>query len=332
MHRMPQQRQIFCFKCLSMRLLRRCFVEQCRYVQTVFSLSTTLVGHLDTCNKTNGFCTVTRSIPSASNHDRHMQAAKMGGDAKLHATLVNNLGTALRKQSKYGQALSMHKKHLQDVLATEPITSSFVTMARHSVADLLTVYHRPEECKELLDDQITKLQEHYMQTISAYKQQKATEGSTAGEAATNAGDSAEGAKDEAKQEVTSTEVSQALQALARCHLDYAKHHDTRKEHGEAILQARKASARHNESLEYEAEHNGIYVSFLAQQLKASAERAKDAGDPANVKLFKESRQLYRELLEMVESSNKGGRNVAMLHHCVADLSVEIGDTESVRPC
>lgn len=248
----------------------------------------------------------------------------MAGNDKLHATLINNLGTALVKQSKNGQALTVHKRNLAEMVSTHDITSTYVVMARHSVIDILTTHKQYAECTALLEDQTEMLRKHYMQTLAEYKQHN-----PASDGAPAKADGSKEANGDSKGKVSTGDVAVALQALARCHLDHGKQYDALKNRKKAIFQGRKALALYQEAQKYQADTNPVYLSFLASQLKSHAEISKAAGGPDYVKLFKESRQLYRELLETVQALERH-RNVPMLHQIVANLSVEIGDTETVR--
>lgn len=264
---------------------------------------------------------------------RGVQAAKTAGNAKLHATLVNNLGTSLVKQSKTGQALTVYNRHLDEMMSAHPITSNDVVLARHSVIDFLTSHKQWSQCTSILEDQASMLQAHYMQTLAEYKQQnRGADGASAksgGLTDVNGCVGVAKAATSADGKVVAGDVALALQALARCHLDYGKHYDVLKDRTNAIAQGRKALAHYYEARKYREDTNPVYLSFLASQLKSKAEAAKAAGGTGHVKLTKESRQLYRDLLEAVEASGKH-RNIQQLHVIVANLSIDIGDTETVR--
>ena len=272
-------------------------------------------------------------MPRQGNCVWGVQAAKTAGNSKLHATLVNNLGTSLVKQSKSGQALTVYKRHLDEMMSAHPITSNDVVLARHAVIDFLSSNKQWAQCTEILADQASMLQAHYMQTLAEYKQQ-AADGDSALEKPSGITDAngcvmlPKAASGEANKEAAGA-VALALQALARCHLDYGKHYDLLKDRKNAIEQGRTALAHYIDARKYREDTNPVYLSFLASQLKSQAEATKAAGGTDHVKLFKESRQLYRDLLEAVEASGKQ-RNIQQLHVIVANLSIDIGDTETVR--
>jgi hypothetical protein len=266
-----------------------------------------------------------------------VQAAKMARHEKLHATLVNNLATSLVKQSKPGQALTVHKIFLDDLTA-HSITSSYTVLARHSVIDILATHKQHADCEALLEDQVSKLHSHYMQTLAEYKQHATSKLEDKEASAESPGEEGQNGQSEKPAEapahaqsgtgVSAGDVALALQALARCHLDYGKHYDGLKDRKKAVQQGRKAMAHYQEAQKYRVDVNPVYLSFMASQLKSFAEFSKACGDEDHVKLFKEARQLYRDLMEAVEVSGKQ-RNVQQLHRTIANLSVEIGDTETV---
>lgn len=205
-------------------------------------------------------------------------------------------------------------------ISADAITSNSAVIARHSILDILSSHQQYAQCVTVLEEQCAKLHSHYMRTLADHNQATSGTENTAADSSADQGDNAV--------KESTGEVATALQALARCELDHGKHYNMLKDHKKAVEQGRKALAHYQEAQKYRTDVNPVYLSFMASQVKSLAQEAKQAGDEEHKKLFKESRQLYRELMEAVEIS---GRKMEMeqLHSTIASLSVEIGDNETV---
>ena len=121
----------------------------CSFCPQVIVLSTTLgtsvqhVQHLRACQ------TVAVAV----------QATQLAGQAKLEVTLVNNLGTVLRTRRKFKRALALHRHELASIEERFGLHSSYVSLSRHNVVDLLGLLQRYDEAHELLESQAQQLEQ-----------------------------------------------------------------------------------------------------------------------------------------------------------------------------
>eukprot|EP00892_Ulva_mutabilis_P011017 jgi/Ulvmu1/8288/UM041_0100.1 len=243
--------------------------------------------------------------------DIGVQAARMAGDAALETTLMHNLATALRKRGKYNMALMLHRSFKADIEAREGITSEYVVLARHSIVDILTTRKRGDECREYLDQEVAKLEEH-LETVKAENTMVAQERT--------------GESDDAK-------LARALQALARCKLDYAKHFEACERQDDAIAMGRDALARHRAAAEMDPGVTvPMYANFLAVQLRVKGHRLKAEGqDEEALTLYRESRDMFTELaaiVEMQETQGRKNRRLPMVYQQIADISMDLKDFET----
>lgn len=241
-----------------------------------------------------------------------MQAAQMAGDAALQTTLMHNLATSLRKRGKYNMALRLHRRFKEDIEAREGITSEYIVLARHSIVDMLTARGRGEECRAYLDDEVAKLQAH-LATVTADQ------------------DTAHSGEEDAAK----TKVATALQAIARCKMDYAKHFEACERHDDAIEMGRDALDKHRAAAEIDPSITvPMYANFMAVQLKMKGHRLRKEGkDEDALALYRESRDMFVELAAIVESQTVHGRKnqrLPMVYRQIADISMALHDYQSVR--
>ena len=78
----------------------------------------------------------------------------MGGNFNLEATLINNMGTVLRKQHKYKRALSLHRQHMEVVIQKHSLDSQYVVLARNNLVEVLELLQMKDEALELLRNQV----------------------------------------------------------------------------------------------------------------------------------------------------------------------------------
>ena len=77
---------------------------------------------------------------------------------RLENTMVNNLGTTLRKLRKLKRAVALHRQHLAHVEATQGLHSQFLILARHNLVEALRVLGRHDEAEAALRAQRAKLE------------------------------------------------------------------------------------------------------------------------------------------------------------------------------
>lgn len=87
-----------------------------------------------------------------------MQAAVLAGNWDLEATLINNMGTVLRKQRKYHATLSLHRKQMDSVVDKHGLMSPYVVLARHNLVEALEILQRPADAEVLLKEQLADME------------------------------------------------------------------------------------------------------------------------------------------------------------------------------
>ena len=236
----------------------------------------------------------------------------MAGDAALETTLMHNLATSLRKRGKYNMALRLHRSFKEDIEKREGITSEYIVLARHSIVDMLTARGRREECRAYLDDEVAKLDDH-LEAVTAER-----DAAGSGEA-----------------DSTSAKMAMALQASARCKMDYAKHFEACEQQDDAIKMGADALDKHRAAAAIDPSITvPMYANFMAVQLKTKGHRLKKEGQEEEaLALYRKSRDMFGELAAIVEAQAQQGRKnqrLPMVYRQIADISMALGDFEAVR--
>jgi tetratricopeptide (TPR) repeat protein len=178
-----------------------------------------------------------------------LQAARMAELHRLENTLVNNLGTTLRKLRKLKQAVALHRMQLERIEELEGLHSQFIYLARHNLLDALTALGSYDEAESVLREQCKKIEAF---ADEAVERKKKGQGRSVSMVSASTAAEARGEETSVKEESEA-----ARQAVARVHLDLCKFLQNQGRHAEAVEEARMALQREREAV-------GEVWSFLAQ--------------------------------------------------------------------
>lgn len=76
----------------------------------------------------------------------------------LEATLINNMGTVLRKQRKFHATVSLHEKQLEGVVEKHGLHSPYVVLARHNLVEAYECLQRVGDAEALLTQQLAAME------------------------------------------------------------------------------------------------------------------------------------------------------------------------------